>query len=260
MFVIKKNIVILAAFTSSILCGQVYADGLSDLKQALSRLQGKSEVSASFELVTFEKRDEEEKNGQIKIHLKEDMTGLQITHDQKVLDQLDLESKNKDENEDAKTPTLNAINRLSTSSLRGALSASSHLERRINKATFLGEKNELYQGQSVRLLSFDMPVEAIIDDKKVRGYVNKFEGTYQVLIADDGTPLEIAMTFKGKGSAFVFFTLKASGTSISKYQVINGRLINVFKEYKNKNSSVFGDYELTGTEVIDLLDGNNIAG
>lgn len=233
-----------------------HADGLSDLKSALSRLKGKSPIAGVLESTVLENRgegkDKIERKGNVAINLKDDEQGLQITFSHQVLQNVDQESSEKIKDEDADTPTLNAVRRLEATELKTILSSASSLARRLEQATFIDEQPIEYHGEAMRLLNFELPMETIVSDKKTREYVDKFEGNFQVIIQEDGTPLETQLKFKGKGRAYIVLSLKAYGSGVTKFKVVDERLVTVSQEFTSGYESTFGERETTETLLLTL--------
>jgi len=192
----------------------VLADSLSDLKNKLSSLQGKSHISALVESSFTEKRGK-----------------------RKSL---------KDSDENAPTPTLNAVNDIGVEEINNMLSGAPNLLRFINKAKYLNEEMVTFNNNEVRQLNFELSLEAIIENKEIHEYVDDFEGTYHIKIDDRGTPIESIMNFKGSGSAYIFFSLQMSKTDTSTFRLVNDRLVTINKTYQMKRSSTWGDTESSG--------------
>lgn len=232
-----------------------FADGLSDLKQALTRLQTESNISAVMDSSIISQRGEDKdrviKKGHVQVQLKDGGDGLQVTYSNAVLRKIETESREKIANEEAETPTLDALRNLSATDFRSMLSAASSLERRLSQAKFIEETNTVFQGKPARVLHFTLPVESVISDKKTRGYVSKFESEYRVVIADDGSPLESHFEYRGKGRAYIVIRVEAFGSNSAQYKVLNGRLLRVRSENKSGYSSTFGDGESTETYTLN---------
>jgi hypothetical protein len=226
------------------------ADGLIDLNEALLKLNGNSLISATLKSVFTEKRGRKKKikitNGVANVQLLDNLNGLQITYSNEVLTKLENEENEKEHNEEADTPTLNAINNIEASELRNMLSAASELNRSLIKAQFLKEESAIHHEENVRVLHFNLPLEAIISDKEVRSYVNDFEGKYQIIIDKNGIPLQAKLTFKGSGSAYLFFKLSVNQSKTYLYKVIDNRLVNYRNEYTKKQKSTWAKRESSG--------------
>lgn len=251
------------AVMASLSSQEAFADGLADLNAALERLNGKRHITAYYQtnfLEVSDADDEDERkenNGAVRVQLTDSEQGLQVTYSQDVMDKIESESMQKTVDEETDTPTLNAVRDISATRMRNILSASASLKRRIAKAEFIGEEAQEFEGQPARLLTFNLPLDAIIDDKKTREYVSKFEGKYSVLIDSEGVPLESKTKFNGKGSAFVILTVKANSANYDKYEVIDNRLVRVVNEYHREFSSTFGENLETGSSTI-VFDANDL--
>jgi hypothetical protein len=227
-----------------------YADGLKDLNKSLIRLDGNSAISATLKSVFTENRGRKKKiktsSGLTHVQLIEDLNGLQITYSDEMLTQLNNEENEKEHNEEANTPTLNAINNIEVSDLRNMLSAAPKLKRSLIKAQFLKEETIMYQKQDARVLHFNLPLEAIISNKDVRSYVDDFEGMYKIIIDKNGIPLQAKITFEGSGSAYIFFKLSINQSRTYFYKVIDDRLVNYRNEYTKQQKSTWDKRDSSG--------------
>jgi len=261
-----SKITLASIFTiTSLLSHNAIADGLTDLQAALDRLNGSEPITAYYETQFLEvsdaddENDRKENNGLVRVQLTDSEQGLQVTYSQAVMDKIEAESMQKILDEDTDTPTLNAVGDIDATEMRNLLSASPSLKRRIAKAEFVSEEQQEFEGQPARLLTFNLPLDAIIDDKKTREYVSKFEGKYTILIDIDGVPLQSNTTFKGKGRAFVILSVKANSSNYNRYQIIDDRLVRVFNEYHREFSSTFGDNLETGNSLLILDQGGSVS-
>lgn len=222
-----------------------WADGLSDLKLALSKLDDQSPVSGVLHVSFSESRDDGDdqktKTGNIKSLLSHNKHGLDIRYADTVLSKISVENKAKLVDEDVDTPTLNGAEVLSASSIIPILSSAHKISEYIEQGEFIKEEPFEKGEQEYRLLHFALPLESFIDDKKIRGYVSKFEGSYGVVIDNNGVPVETRMSYAGKGSAYIFFSLSAKSEIISTFQVNGSRLIQTNRTVASNSSSTFND-------------------
>ncbi len=228
----------------------VWADGLADLQQALLKLNGSEPVSGllnvSFSETRGEGKDKKLKTGDIKSMLFESEQGLDVRYSKEILSKIAQENRIKLNDEEADTPALNGAEILSASSLIPILSSAQTILDTIEQGELKGESFISYLDKQVRVLDFKLPLESFIDDKKTRGYVDKFQGSYQILIDDDGTPLETRMNYSGKGSAYVFFSMSAESEITSQFQIEGTRLVRVSRKVESKSSSTFNDRAYSG--------------
>lgn len=234
----------------------VWADSLSDLQQALVKLDGSHPISGvlnvSFEESRGEGKDKKLKTGAIKSTLSESNAGLDIRYSKDVLLQIAQENRIKLADEEADTPALNGAEILSASSLIPILSSAQKILDAISQGKLRGETQIEYLDQQVRVLDFELPLESFIDDKKTRGYVDKFKGSYKVLINEQGVPVETRLSYSGKGSAYVFFSMSAESEITSKFHVQGTRLVRINKTVQSSSSSTFNDRTYNGSWALAL--------
>lgn len=248
-------------FTLSILlsisvipASQSFADGIEDLQATLKQLNGNNPLSALVESSYTEKRGKKKKQktkkGLIQVQLSDNHQGLKLIYSNETLTKLEQEATEKENNDEAETPTMNAVNGVGVAEMRNMLSAAPHLLRSLKKAKFENEELVQYQDKTVRQLNFTLPLAAIIDNKDVHEYVDDFSASYQLLIDESGVPLEGTTTFSGSGSAYIFFSMEITQTNKSTYKLVENRLINIKKTYQNKQSSTWGETESEGYKIL----------
>ncbi|WP_085299875.1 hypothetical protein [Cognaticolwellia mytili] len=229
----------------------VWADSLTDLQQALVKLNGSEPVSGvlkvSFSETRGEGKDKKLKTGEIQSRLSESLDGLDISYSKDVLVKIAQENRMKLTNEEADTPALNGAEILSASSLIPILSSAQSILDYIEQGEFESEEKIDYQGSQIRVLDFKLPLESFIDDKKIRSYVSKFDGSYKVLINAKGIPIETRMSYSGKGSAYVFFSMKAESEITSQFKTNGTRLVRVNRTVASNSSSTFNDRTYNGS-------------
>ena len=241
----------------------VKADGLTDLNQALSNLKGQTPIRATLESSHSQNRDRDDDQktttGYIALNLADGEPGLQITYGPEMLAKLEHEEILTDEDEEADTPTFNAMNRLATTELNRMLSAAPSLSRFINKAEFVEETATQYQQQDARRLIFDLPLESIVDSAEVRDYVDDFEGKYTLILNAQGVPQQSILTFSGSGSAFVIFSVEMEQTNTITYRQHGDRLVVVKEETQRSSSSTFADTESTEIKQLTIVSPDHLA-
>ena len=256
---IKKSLLTrtLLACTLAVASIPAMADGLSDLKQAIEQLNGQSDtagiLSISFQEIRGDDEDKKTKTGKIQSRLNAGESGLDMQYSLDILKMIEQETQAKLENEDVDTPTLNGAEVLSASAVFPILSSASPILDLIAQGEFIEETTTEYLGKDLRLLSFSLPLESFIDDKKFRSYVSKFSGSLEIIIDDNGVPLETRRKYSGKGSAYIFFSMKAKGEIISRFSKNNDRLIRVERQVNTTSSSTFNDREYQATWSLALL-------
>lgn len=214
------------------------ADGLSDLKGSLARLQGTTPIKARVD-VNFAKRGGEgkktdETKAQFNLNIEEGIRGLQLLYSKELIAKLDAEEFENEKNSKTKTPTLTAFNDVKAATFRLLLSANSALIQRLKKATLKSEAVDTLNGKTVRVLSFDVPIESI--DVEERDRFKKFESNFKVWIADDGTPLAYRSSVYSKVSLILMMSMEMKNQEDYQYGVVGDRL--VIQKAENKSSIV----------------------
>ncbi|MBR7747733.1 hypothetical protein [Undibacterium baiyunense] len=211
------------------------ADGLSDLKAALVRLQGQTPVKALVEAKTWnrqgEGKDQEETQGLASVSIEESSRGLQVLYSKDMLLKLESEERQREKDKKAKTPTLSALSEVNSSALRPMISAASSLSRSLEKANFKSEKADSFNGKPARLLNFEMSIDKL--NERERKYMKKFDGQIDVWIAADGTPLASRLTQTVSGRAYVVISFEMKNEEEWLYGTVGDRLVALKKESKN---------------------------
>ena len=216
-----------ALITALLAAPLAHADGLTDLKGALARLQAQTPLKATLDVKTFDKRGEGndaiEKQGQASIDVEDGARGLQVLYARDTLARMDAEQRQFAHDPKAKTPTVWAIGKLDSSEIVPMTSAASALSRNLEEMPFRAEKADTWNGKAARLLTFTIPVDRLPPEQ--RKYVKQFDGTLSVWIAADGTPLGSETHVTVRGRAFVVVSFDAIDNWSTTYAVLGDRLV-----------------------------------
>jgi hypothetical protein len=252
---IKTPIRVLAAMALLLSTRFVYADGLSDLKTALSKLNGQTPLKAMVEVKTWNRQGEgkelEESSGNASVTMEESTHGMQILYSKEMLMKLEAEERAKEKDPKAKTPTLAASGDVNSSSLRPLMSAAGTLQRSIDKAVFKSEKNDSFNGKPARVLSFELSIDKL--NERDRKYLKKLEGGLDVWIAADGTPLASRYTQMIHGRAFVVISFDMKNEEETVFGVSGDHLLVMRKESKNSGSGMGEKGESKTVKTLQVL-------
>lgn len=252
------NIIKYAAVSFFVVTANVQASqGLADLESALNSLKGTTAISATLYSTYNQDRGKKERevkntSGSIKVKVNMAPEGMQVTYFADTLDKIDEEKQLKAEDEEALTPTLNAMERLETTSVKNMLSAAQDLSRFLSKAEFEKEEKTELMGVPARRLYFNLPLDSIVSEKDTREYVDEFEGKYSLIINEQGVPLQAIMSFAGSGSAFIFFSVEMSQTYIVTYQTLGDRLFISEEQVERAMDSTWGTTNSVSMKKITL--------
>ena len=218
--------------------GAAHADGLSDLKGALSRLHAQTPLKGTLETKTWrrsgEGKEAEEFTGAASIALEDGTQGMRLQYGRDLLSRMDLEQQALARNPNAKTPTLYAMRELGPDDLRPMLSAAEGLTRQLERSSFKSEKMASYSGKAARQLSFSVPVTTLSD--RDRKYVKEFDGKLDIWIDADGTPLGSHLNVRASGRAFVVVSFDYKHEEQCVYTRAGDRLLVARKESQSSNA------------------------
>ena len=204
-----------------------HADGLSDLRGALARLQGQAPFRASVQgkdwRRTGEGKDAKETQGQATIVLEDGPRGLQPIYGHELLARTDAEARAAIKDKSANKPASQALSQLEFDELHALASAAPALQRQIEDAQFKGESPDTWAGKPARKLTFEGSVDSLSESN--RKYVRDFKLQLSVWIAADGTPLASQRHFDLSGRAFVVVSFEQHSDALRSYAVVGDRLV-----------------------------------
>ena len=217
--------------------GLARADGLSDLRGALVRLQGQAPLKASVQARdwrrTGEGQDAKETQGQAGIGLEDGPRGLQPLYSHELLARVDAESRAVIQDKSAPKPLSQALSQLDFDALRGLAEAAPALQREIDDAQFKGESPDTWAGKPARKLVFEGSLDRLSEDN--RKYVRDFKLQLSVWIAADGTPLASRRRLDLSGRAFVVVGFEHHSDRQRGYAVAGDRLVATSDEDKGSS-------------------------
>lgn len=243
------------ALVAALAVDVVQADGLSDLKDALNRYPAMAEIKASAEAKTLrrdgEGKDVDEKTGNAKVQFEENAQGLKVMYSKDTLTRYSADEQTKDRDAKARTPTLSALGALNITELRQLANGIPVLQRQLERSNFKSERIDNWAGKPARLLNFDYGITSL--SEKDRKYVKKYEGSLDVWIAADGTPLASRTHQSASGRAYVVVSFDMKNDEETVYQVVADRLTVSRKETHNEGSGAGEKGESRTTRTLQIL-------
>jgi hypothetical protein len=231
------------------------ADAQSDLRAALARLGGTGLLKATLDVSTLERRgegkDASEKPGQASLKLEDGPQGLQVHYAPDLLVRLDAEARARAKDPEAKTPASNALKDVDATDIRPTIAAAGALARELEGATFQAERADAWHGRPARVVRFSIPMDTLsVEQKK---YVKHFDGTLDVWIAADGTPLASTRHVSVSGRAMLVISFEAQDDHERTYAVAGDRLVVAREVWRNVSSGAgeHGDQRIVKTLTVD---------
>ncbi len=225
----------LAALLLAALALPAQADGLRDLKSALSRLQGQTPLKGQLQVKSEQrsnegKDDAETRHGAAQIQFDDGPQGLRLVYPSATLSRAAQEEAAREANNKAPSPTARGLNSLGYNTVLDMARAAEAFQRELTNATFKGERADTHQGQPARLVSLE------IQPKKLDKYVKDFKHTLDVWMAADGTPLaaKSRQTIAGRAMMVISFEMTAAEEYL--FSVIGDRLVALRKTVHSSGS------------------------
>jgi hypothetical protein len=214
------------------------ADGVYDLHTALKQLQSSDPVAMDVEFRLFGRSGEGDelidREGLINLRMEDGKQGMQVIYSPETIALLHKEELAKIADENVKNSALNAVGEFGYWEWRELLYPAAQLELALGRYHFVNEKPDVLNGQAVRCLTFQLPVERV--DKSIRKYIRKYKNQLQVWINDQGIPVASKVSEKGSGRIFIVIGFKFKNETHIQYQALGKRLLAVRREVKEQGS------------------------
>lgn len=230
----------LAIFSSGIMTMSftAHADGLSDLKAALARSNTQQPIKAMVEASKWtaqgEGKERDETRGDASVFAEEDARGIQVLYSKELVTRLETEEQAQLLDPKNKTPTQMAVKELDNSRLHAMLDGAVSLQHHMERTQYKGEKEDSYNGTAARLLTFSFSIDRL--NEKDRKYVKNFDGTLQIWISADGTPLASHQIWNLSGRALVFISFASKSDESETYTWVGNRLVITKSETMTSNA------------------------
>lgn len=211
------------------------ADALTDFKTALQRLTGdtplKGQVTVKSENRSNDGKDDAEvRLGVAQVGFDDGPQGLRLHYPQSLLTKAAQEDLGRRQNPKSATPTATGLADLNYREVRGMTHAAESLQRLLANAQFKGERNEAWQGQPARVLSFQLP------QTEPNKYVKEFNWILDVWVGADGVPLGARSVQKMSGRAYVVVSFEMNSEDEWHYAVSGDRLVALKKSSRGGGS------------------------
>jgi len=230
---------------------QARADGLSDLRAALSRLPGVAPVRAALEL-SVANRTKGESNradeGRTRVELAAGPQGISISYPQAELDQAGAEMKVQRANPERATPERTALREVNGLDVAEYLSFAGPLLARLERATLVEERREAYGGRpaSVLVLRLEPALR-----KEEMAHVKESVYTMKLWVGNDGVPVAAETSLHGK-AGILFLNFKNLSHETWEFARAGDRLV-VTRHHQEVDASGLGqEFHRRTTAVLTL--------
>lgn len=233
--------------------GAARADGLSDLKAALVRVNGQAPIKGLVDLRTWHRPGNapEPDQGQVVLTVEDNADGLRLAYSRDMVARIDADQRARARDPDVKTPTLSAVRSFDSTDIMPMVSAVTWFGRLLDRAVFKAERSDTYAGKPARLLTFEIPITAL--SKRERKYAKRIESLLEIWTAADGTPLATRSTQTVFGRAFVVVSFEARSEEENVFSVVRGRLVTLRKMTRTTASGAGEQDERKTVKTLQVL-------
>ena len=208
-----------------LLLSPVYADGLTELRATLQKLQSDQLLRAKVEIKSRRAGGENEKQKRSDslsaVVVESGPDGLKMIWSAEQVKQSRKAAWAETANPDAPRSDVATLKALEAGVALNLLDAADPLRRNLDKATVREDKRENYQGKLARLLVFQ--IELGLDEEE-RKALKSSESYLKLWLDNDGVPMAMERDIQAKFSKF-FVGYRLHEHDTREYQRAGGRLI-----------------------------------
>jgi hypothetical protein len=231
------------------------ADGLSDLRGALQKLQSDQPLRAKVEVQTRrqggEKDDQKQSQGGGAVIAELGPQGLKLNWSPEQIRQSRQAAREQAADPDADHARLGALTALDADEAASLLDYAEPLKLLLDKAVLQEERAEKYKGKPARLLVLKPDLQMNREERKA---VKSTEAVLKIWLDADGLPLAMDQTIAIHASKF-FISFNFSGHESREFQRAAGRLV-VKSSSKDNSGAGFGhsneSHTTTSVTVLDV--------
>jgi hypothetical protein len=231
----------------------LFADGLTDVRATLQKLQSDQPLRARVEIKTRRSGGESDKQKQSQgtgtVLAEIGPQGLTLSWPPDQVRQSRKAAWAETVNPDAPKSDLATLKSLAGGEALNLLDAADPLRRRLEKAVLLEDKRDTYQGKSARLLVIKIDLGL---DEEERKALKSSEATLKLWLDGDGMPVGMERDIQAKFSKFLI-GFRVNEHETREFQRAGGRLV-VTRSSKDSSGSGFGHTDESHiTTIVTLL-------
>jgi hypothetical protein len=224
---------------------RLQADPVAQLRTTLSNFQAGDplKLSVSYQLSSQGDDDDESRAEQSSatVVVEHGPAGLVSHWSAEIMAQLAQEARPKADGAD--TPKVGrAMNALNAGTLHNYLDAAPQLLRSLERVELQRERTEVWEGQTVRVLTFK--VNPLIDEKN-RKFIKELDATAQLWMDLEGVPLALEVRTRVKGRAYLVINFQSEDVEEFRYQMVGQRLVVVRHSKTSRQSGTGGSNRRT---------------
>jgi hypothetical protein len=229
------------------------ANGLDDLRAALTRLQGAEPVKASLDHSFWRQITDDKKpvisQGHVSAQIEENGQGLRILWTRPTLQQAAKELDVQEREPDRSTPTRTALKNMDALEVGESLNHADALLRDLSQAQVQEEKTETWQGRAVKVLCLKLAPRIPESQRK---YLKELKVDAKVWIGPDGVPLAFSSNVAYKGSR-MFITFEGGISQELQFAQVGHRLVVTRATSEDHNAGLGASSQTKKTTTLTLM-------
>jgi hypothetical protein len=230
----------------------VQADGLSDVRGALARLNGREPIRAAVEIqVYLETREEGSRRpeqGRGEVRVEDGAEGLRVTFPAAALDKAAQESRLHRSDPERTTPTEAVLREVNAVEIAELLSFAGPLAVRIEKATVREDRPDTLAGRPARLVV--LKVEPSLPQAE-RKHIKESDSTLRLWLGGDGVPLAAESVQRIK-AGILFLTFTTENRERWDLAQVGKRLVVTRRHQETTGAGLGQEFQRKVTEVVSV--------
>ncbi len=230
----------------------LFADGLTDVRTALQKLQGDQPLRARVEIKTRRSGGESNKQKQSEsvssVIVESSAEGLKLNWSPDQLKQSRKAAWAETANPDAPKSDIATLKALEAGTALNLLDAADPLRRGLERAVLLEDKADTHKGKAARLLVIRIDLAL---DEEGRKALKSAEALEKLWLDSDGIPVAMDRNIEAKFSKFLI-GFKVHEHETREFQRAGGRLVTT-SSTKESSGSGFGHSEESHTTITVTL-------
>jgi hypothetical protein len=237
------------------------ADGLSEVRAALARLNGREPVRATIEVQLYSETKEDGKprpeQGKGTVRVEDGPEGLRVTYPSALLERGAQEARQHRADPEKTSPTEAVLREINATDLAEALSFAGPLTTRISRAKLLEERPEALAGVAsvagvagrpakLVILGLDLAVAQV-----ERKHIKESSVALKLWLGPDGVPLAAESTTRIK-AGFLFLTFTTENRERWDLARVGNRLVVNRRHQETSGAGLGQEFHRKVTEVVNV--------
>jgi hypothetical protein len=244
-----KSLLLLLLTAPTLLC----ADGLTDVRATLQKLQSDQPLRARVELKTRrsdgESNKQKQSEGVTSVIVESGAEGLKLSWSPDQIKQSRKAAWAETANPDAPKSDIATLKALEAGQALNLLDAADPLRRGLEKAVLLEDKPDTHKGKPVRLLVIRIDLGL---DEEARKAMKSSEAILKLWLDGDGVPVALERDVQARFSKFLI-GFKIHDHETREFQRAGGRLVTTHATKESSGSGLGHSDESQTTTIVTLL-------